>query len=130
MLAVGFAINEAAPPPLPGQLDWLSDPEAFRVVAESVGLLLQTIAPDGNPKAWASLSEALHSKEGIDGEGRAADEGPIWAAVVAALAVTADPNYPHGATPRPLASIALKWLGEAVAARIRHRLGVSSSEEE
>jgi hypothetical protein len=128
MLAIGIAANHAAPMRrLPGQLGWLSDPEAFSVVAESIDLLLKTIAPDGDREAWAKLRAALHSKDGVDAEGRDSTEGPVWAAVLAAEAVI---NHPGLDEIQPLSPMASKWLGEAVVARIKDRLAISSSEEE
>jgi len=131
MLAIGFAAKDAAAPARrPPQLGWLADPEAFRLVAESIDLLLQTIAPHtDHPEAWARLREAYHSEGAVDAEGRGISEGPVWAAVWATAAIVNDPYYgfddiqPSGATVH-------KWLGEGVVARIKERLAISAPEEE
>jgi TraY domain len=123
MLAIGYTIKQTipeSPPRRPGQLSWLSDPEAFGEVTEAITLLLGAIAPDGDPAAWAALRNAIHDSASPEFD----SNGPFSTAVIAAhiaLPETADDYI-------PLAQIIHDWLGAAVIARLADRLALSRNE--
>jgi hypothetical protein len=115
MLAIGCVIRDAAPPPRPGELGWLSSPEAFRVIAESISLLLQAVGPDANPKAWASLRKARDEY---------ANDAQAFASFVAEA--IARPEMDNEYESAPLLPIIRSWLGEAAIARLSDRLALRS----
>ena len=120
MLAIGYTIKltiPESPSRRPGQLSWLSDPEAFREVTEAIDLLLGTIAPDGDPGSWAAVRKAIYSPQSVS-------EGPFSTGIIAAhiaLPETAEDYI-------PLAQIIHDWLGAAVIARLADRLALSRNE--
>ena len=63
MLAIGHVIEEATRPTRPGELEWLSNPELFQPVVESINLLLQAIDPAANPAVWEGLREFFSESE-------------------------------------------------------------------
>jgi len=113
MLAIGHVVREMAPLPRPGSPGWLSDPEPYRRMVESINLLLQAIDPVEDPVAWASL------RKGVSDEG--GDPELYAAAVVEAIA---DPEQEEAADMGPLIPIIRRWLGSSVIARLRHGLMV------
>jgi hypothetical protein len=115
MLAIGYVIKEAAPSPRPGELGWLSSPEAFRVIAESISLLLLAVGPDANPKAWASLRKARDER---------VDDAQVFASFVAEA--IARPEMDDEWESDPLVPIIRSWLGEAAVARLSDRLALRS----
>jgi hypothetical protein len=119
MLAIGYVIKEAQPGYQPGELGWLSNPEAFRVIAASVNSLLQAIDPDAHPAVWARLRTALY-----EGDMNA----PEFNAVIVAAAI-ADSNNPHQTEFWPLVPIIDHWLGAAVIARLKDRLALPPATE-
>jgi hypothetical protein len=115
MLAIGYVIKEIIPARRPGEIGWLSNPEAFHAVVESVNLLLQVIDPDAHPEGWAILRRAVHHGAGSDAE--------LYASAVALEIVE-----PAGAEIGPLIPIIHSWLGEAAVARLRDRLALRIDE--
>jgi hypothetical protein len=116
LLAIGLLINDLAPVRRPGDIGWLSDPEAFRVILESIELLLQAIDPNAHPTAWAVLRRSIHDAD----QGNAA-----LVASVLAMAI-ADHELEDGIddwSPALLQTIR-SGLGESVSARLRDRLGL------
>ena len=114
MLAIGHLIWETTPTRRPGELGWLSNPEDFRVLTESINLLLQAIDPDAHPAVWASLRRASNDEED-------ATLAELNAVVVASA--LADPEQGECGL-GPLLLTTRSWLGEAVIARLRDRLAV------
>jgi hypothetical protein len=111
MLAIGYVIKNTAPARRPGEIGWLSNPEAFRTVVEAINLLLQVIGPDAHPEGWAALRRAVHSGEG--------DTAEIMASIV-----VSDIAELSTAEMGPLIPIIHNWLGEAAVARLRDRLAL------
>jgi hypothetical protein len=119
MLALGNVINEAQMwGQWPSDRDWLSNPEAFRVVVESINLLLQAIDPDARPTVWAELRRAYYEEE---------DESPQLSASMV-LAAIVDQQHDHLAR-GPLIWIIRRWLGEAAIARLRDGLALEPQAE-
>jgi hypothetical protein len=116
MLAIGCVVKQARP--RPRRHDWLSDPEAFRVQAEAINLLLQALAPDAHPKVWAKLNKALDE---TDEPG-----APEFIAGVMAQ-VLADTKEEIFHDLGPWVSTIRSWLGAAVIARLRDRFVSSPS---
>ena len=114
MLAIGYVIKEIIPARRPGEIGWLSNPEAFHAVVESVNLLLQVIDPDAHPEGWAILRRALHHGPGSDAE--------LYASAVASAIVERDDEM------GPLIPIIHSWLGEAAVARLTDRLALRIDE--
>ena len=116
MLAIGCVVKQARPKPR--RHDWLSDPEAFRVQAEAINLLLQALAPDAHPKVWAKLNNALDETD--------EPSAPELTAGIAAR-VLADTKEEIFHDLGPWVSTIRSWLGAAVIARLRDRFVSSPS---
>ena len=112
MLTIGYVIKGMQPDRRPGDIGWLSDPEVFREIIDSINLLLQAIDPHPHPAAWAALRRSWNH----------ADQGDpaLYASVMART--IADPDYADDFT--PLIPVIRSWIGEAVVARLRDRLGL------
>jgi hypothetical protein len=114
MLAIGCLIKEVPPVRRPGDIGWLSNPEVFRTIVESINLLLQVVDPNPHPAAWATLRRSLNQ----DDQGHAA----LCASSLAqSIAV---PDLEGSTEFFPLGSIIHRWLGEAAAARLKDRLAL------
>jgi hypothetical protein len=112
MLAIGYVIKGVQPDRRPGDIGWLSDPEVFREIIDSINLLLQAIDPHPHPAAWAVLRRSLsHVDQG---------DAALYASVVAQT--IANPDFADHLT--PLMPIIRSWIGEAAVARLRDRLGL------
>ena len=116
MLAIGCVMKQARPKPR--RHDWLSDPEAFRVQAEAINLLLQALAPDAHPKVWAKLNKAVDETD--------EPSVPELTAGIAAQ-VLADTKEEIFHDLGPWVSTIRSWLGAAVIARLRDRFASSPS---
>ena len=96
---------------------WLSSPRAFSEVAQSINALLQVIDPDVHPSVLAGLREILET-------GRPDPK-------VEALNVAEAIGFPNlkiddlETVDIPLAAVIRSWLGDAVIARLKDRLGES-----
>ena len=115
MLAIGYLIKETVPARRPGEIGWLSNPEAFHAVVEAINLLLLVIDPDAHPEGWAILRRAVHHGDGSDAE--------LNTSAVASEIAEASPDEIG-----PLIPIIHRWLGEAVVARLRDRLALQIDE--
>jgi hypothetical protein len=93
---------------LPGSL--FADAETFDTAIQAVNLLLETIAPNGNPAVWTRLKKA---------EELADDYPEVPASVV--LGAIADPDQEEIAG-LPLIPVIRNLLGDDLVARLRHRL--------
>jgi hypothetical protein len=123
MLAIGCVMKEIGQPrPTRRYPDWLSNPKAFRVVAESINQWLEAIDPAAQPRVEARLRRILD-----EGPREAADEPLNFAAVVAAGLVEPEES---GIDLGPLASTIRGWLGGAVIARLRDGLALPPSPSE
>ena len=115
MLAIGYVIKETVPARRPGEIGWLSNPEAFHAVVEAINLLLLVIDPDAHPEGWAILRRAVHHGDGSHAE--------LTTSVVATEIAEQRPDEIG-----PLIPIIHSWLGEAVVARLRDRLALQIDE--
>ena len=114
MLAIGHVLKEAAPAARSGELGWLSDPEMFRKVVESINLLLQAIDPAGDAADWAGLRRFF--SDGL------LDDPLLSAAIV--LAAIADQEQAEELDMGPLIPTVRSWLGAAVIKRLRDGLAL------
>jgi hypothetical protein len=121
MLAIGHVMKEAEPARRPGELGWLSNPEAFRQIVESINLLLEAIDPDAHPAVWARLRRAYNDEND-------STFVELYAALVAVS--LADPLEAEGIGLGPLIPTTRSWLGEAVIARLKDRLAFPRPPEE
>jgi hypothetical protein len=122
MLAIGYLVKEATPARRsPGEIDWLSDIEAFRILIESINLLLQAIDPNAHPETWATLRKVIQT-------GDWANYTEFNAAIVAGE--IADPGSVLGEEMGPLVPTIRAWLGEAVIARLKERLAPTLEDRE
>jgi hypothetical protein len=122
MLAIGYLVKEATPARRsPGEIDWLSDIEAFRSLIESINLLLQAIDPNAHPETWATLRKVIQT-------GDWANYTELNAAIVAGE--IADPGSVLGEEMGPLVPTIRAWLGEAVIARLKERLAPTLEDRE
>jgi hypothetical protein len=122
MLAIGYLVKEATPARRsPGEIDWLSDIEAFRSLIESINLLLQAIDPNAHPETWATLRKVIQT-------GDWANYTEFNAAIVAGE--IADPGSVLGEEMGPLVPTMRAWLGEAVIARLKERLAPTLEDRE
>ena len=116
MLAIGYVIKEAHPGPRhPPDVGWLSNPDAFRIIVESVNLLLQAIDPKAHPAAQAALRRTFDDWDGLTPE--------LYASNVAGA--IADRKFAKAADAvefMPLIPTIRIWLGKAIVARLRDRL--------
>jgi hypothetical protein len=112
MLAIGYVIKGMQPDRRPGDIGWLSDPEVFREIVDSINLLLQAIDPHPHPAAWAVLRRSMNHED----QGDAA----LYASIVAQT--IADSRFADDLA--PLMPIIRSWIGEAAVARLRDRLGL------
>ena len=110
MLAIGCVVKEADE-----RRDWLSDPEAFRVVAQCIKIWLEALDPAGNPKTWARLRKALEVDTGKIPE--------LSAAIVAAVLTETSPAYVDLGQ---WASTIRRWLGVSAIMRLKDRIIGSS----
>jgi hypothetical protein len=115
MLAIGYVIKETVPARRPGEIGWLSNPEAFHAVVEAINLLLLVIDPDAHPEGWAILRRTIHHGDGSDVE--------LSTSLVASEIVEQSFDLIG-----PLIPIIRSWLGEAVVARLRDRLALQVDE--
>jgi hypothetical protein len=115
LLAIGLLINDLAPVRRPGDIGWLSDPEAFRVILESIELLLQAIDPNAHPTAWAVLRRSIRDAD----QGNAALHASVMAMAIADHELEDIEDW----SPALLQTIR-SGLGESVSARLRDRLGL------
>jgi len=121
MLAIGHVMKEAEPARRPGELGWLSNPEAFRQIVESINLLLEAIDPDAHPAVWARLRRAYNDE----------DDSTVVELNAALVAVSlADPLEAEAIDLGPLIPTTRSWLGEAVIARLKDRLAFPRPPEE
>ena len=122
MLAIGYLVKEATPARRsPGEIDWLSDIEAFRSLIESIDLLLQAIDPNAHPETWATLRKVIQT-------GDWGNYTEFNAAIVAGE--IADPGSVLGEEMGPLVPTMRAWLGEAVIARLKERLAPTLEDRE
>jgi hypothetical protein len=121
MLAIGHVMKEASREyqlrRRPGELGWLSNPDHFSSIVESIDLLLEVISPDANPSVWASLREARDDES---------DTPRAYASIVAEA--MASPEIEVSLDFGPLFPTLRSWLGEAVIMRLRDRLALSPTE--
>ena len=122
MLAIGYLVKEATPARRsPGEIDWLSDIEAFRSLIESIDLLLQAIDPNAHPETWATLRKVIQT-------GDWGNYTELNAAIVAGE--IADPGSVLGEEMGPLVPTIRAWLGEAAIARLKERLAPTLEDRE
>jgi hypothetical protein len=117
MLAIGYLVKEATL----GEIDWLSDIEAFRSLIESIDLLLQAIDPNAHPETWATLRKVIQT-------GDWGNYTELNAAIVAGE--IADPGSVLGEEMGPLVPTMRAWLGEAAIARLKERLAPTLEDRE
>ena len=118
MLAIGCVVKQARP--RPRRHDWLSDPEAFRVQAEAINLLLQALAPDAHPRVWAKLNKAVD-------ETAEPSVPELIAGIMAQVLADTKEEIFHDLDLGPWVSTIRSWLGAAVIARLRDRFVSSPS---
>jgi hypothetical protein len=106
MLAIGCVMKEAER----RRGDWLSDPEAFRVVADSIKIWLEAIDPVARPKTWAKLRKALVEAD--------TEKIPELSALSVAAGLSDEPIIDLGLW----ISTVRKWLGVSAIARLKDRL--------
>jgi hypothetical protein len=130
ILTIGAVIKRVQPvTPGPRRALLSDDPEIFRVMTDSINLLLQAIDPAAHPRTWARLRKALSTDYLLRVEKtRELDRLPAPPELNAAMVASglADPT---GFDLGPLASTIRNWLGEAAIARLRDRLGISGARE-
>jgi hypothetical protein len=113
MLAIGYVMKGAKPgAETTRRSGWLSDPEAFRAITESINLFLQAVGPSEHPAVWADLR-------------RAVDEQDFWSAPgnagIVASEIGRSPNE-ESVELWPLIFIIHSWLGEDALKRLRDRM--------
>jgi hypothetical protein len=119
MLTMGYVMKEVlfADDTVRQPDGWLSSPRAFSEVTQSINALLQVIDPDVSPSVLAELREILET-------GRPD-------AKLGALNVAEAIGFPNlkiddlETVDIPLAAVIRSWLGDAVIARLKDRLGES-----
>jgi hypothetical protein len=117
MLAIGYLIKDMVPARRPGDIGWLSNPEAFGAIVESIKLLLQAIDPNPHPAAWAVLRRTF------DAWDSGTPEQELYASIVAGA--IADRKFAKAADAvefMPLIPTIRSWLGKAIVTRLRDRL--------
>jgi predicted transcriptional regulator len=120
MLAIGCVMkNLDEVRPTRKYADWLSNPKVFRVVAESISLWLETIAPDPRPTTGERLRKALH--EAIE------PDSPGQGVAIVAAGLTEDEEWMGWIDLGPLAPIIRGWLGAAAIERLKDILALPTS---
>jgi hypothetical protein len=121
MLAIGYVMKEVlfADDTVKQPDGWLSSPRAFSEVAQSINALLQVIDPDAHPPVLAELREFLERGDPTD------DVAKLEALTVAEAIAFPDLKVDLEMLDIPLAAVIRSWLGDAVIARLKDRLGES-----
>jgi hypothetical protein len=120
MLAMGYVMKEVlfADQTVRQPDGWLSSPRAFSEVAQSLNALLQVIDPDVHPPVLAELKEIFET-------GEPTDLAKLEALTVAEAIAFPDAKVDLEVLDIPLAAVIRSWLGDAVIARLKDRLGES-----
>jgi hypothetical protein len=121
MLAIGCVLREGwLGQPTRERSDWLSDPKAFRAVAESINVWLEWIDPSTPIKAGAI-------KAILDDANTA--QTPAENAAIVATALSDVEEYEGYVDIGPLTSTIRSWLGAAVIGRLRDGLALPPPSE-
>jgi predicted transcriptional regulator len=116
MLAIGCVLREEwLSHPTSERSDWLSDPKAFRAVAESINLWLELIDPTTPTKA--GTIRAILDDSNTEGT-------PAETAAIVATALSDVEEWKGWFDIGPLTSTIRGWLGAAVIGRLRDGLAL------